>query len=434
MALYWLARELDSSRHGAFIGGLVFAFAPYKLQHYAHLELLFSPCIPCTFAAIHRGLRTRRLLDLLAIPLFVILQFLSGLYYGLFLIVTLAWVCPILYVASIRQAKVLAMPLAAALIMIASVIVVAGVLYGHVFATALGQQRDRSMFEINEYSATPHDFLVLPQSNRLYAPGHNRSTSLPERTFFPGVTSAALALIALAQYRHRRLPVALYTLILLFGATASLGFHAPLYRLLYYLFTPFRSVRVPARFGVFYLFGLAVLSAIGVDRALELFAKSRDRAVVTTALIFALCVEYASRPIVMNVTTVAPAAYNALNRLPFGPIAELPMPRPDALPGQDPEYEYLSTFHWRPMLNGYSGFYPESYLQLLETLTSNSTRGAWLDAIESAQAEYIVFHLRYASSLTDAGRVLYIKTSPKWNTLGSYPGTGEVIWLFGRRR
>ncbi len=26
----------------------------------------------------------------------------------------------------------------------------------------------------------------------------------------------------------------------------------------------------------------------------------------------------------------------------------------------------MSTFHWRPLINGYSGYYPQSYLQALE--------------------------------------------------------------------
>jgi len=31
----------------------------------------------------------------------------------------------------------------------------------------------------------------------------------------------------------------------------------------------------------------------------------------------------------------------------------------------DVTYMYRSTLHWRPMLNGYSGFYPDSYMKLL---------------------------------------------------------------------
>ena len=31
---------------------------------------------------------------------------------------------------------------------------------------------------------------------------------------------------------------------------------------------------------------------------------------------------------------------------------------------------YRSTLHWRPLLNGYSGFYPQSYIKLLYEMRS----------------------------------------------------------------
>ena len=39
------------------------------------------------------------------------------------------------------------------------------------------------------------------------------------------------------------------------------------------------------------------------------------------------------------------------------------------LPGPDPVYAYMSTFHWQPLLNGYSGYYPRPHLQRLDVLT-----------------------------------------------------------------
>ena len=35
-------------------------------------------------------------------------------------------------------------------------------------------------------------------------------------------------------------------------------------------------------------------------------------------------------------------------------------------PASDPAYSYLSTFHWQPIVNGYSGFYPATYLSRLD--------------------------------------------------------------------
>ena len=59
--------------------------------------------------------------------------------------------------------------------------------------------------------------------------------------------------------------------------------------------------------------------------------------------------------------------YEFLARLPDGNVLELPLPRPDGLPFHDASYLYTSTFHWKTLVNGYSGYYPPSYIRRLVT-------------------------------------------------------------------
>jgi hypothetical protein len=67
----------------------------------------------------------------------------------------------------------------------------------------------------------------------------------------------------------------------------------------------------------------------------------------------------------MDFANAAPPVYRILAQQPRGVVAEFPFPRADALPGDEAEHAYMSTFHWFPLLNGYSGIYPPSYLQRL---------------------------------------------------------------------
>ena len=46
----------------------------------------------------------------------------------------------------------------------------------------------------------------------------------------------------------------------------------------------------------------------------------------------------------------------------------MPLAPAHMLPGDDPRYAYLSTFHWMPSINGYSGYYPPSYLDRVHRL------------------------------------------------------------------
>jgi hypothetical protein len=56
LAAFWLAREVTGHAGGAMVAGVIYAFAPYRFTHYAHLELQFVFWIPLLLLAIHRTL------------------------------------------------------------------------------------------------------------------------------------------------------------------------------------------------------------------------------------------------------------------------------------------------------------------------------------------------------------------------------------------
>ena len=93
--------------------------------------------------------------------------------------------------------------------------------------------------------------------------------------------------------------------------------------------------------------------------------------------------------------TQAPALAHWLAQQPRSVVVELPLPKADALHTiQDGLYMYASTFHWQPILNGYSGFYPRSYLELLEETKSFPASPA-LAYLKRRRVDYIVLHGRF---------------------------------------
>ena len=87
----------------------------------------------------------------------------------------------------------------------------------------------------------------------------------------------------------------------------------------------------------------------------------------------------------------APPLYAWLAQQPRGVVAEMPM-TPGGVPGSDPAYSYLSTFHWQPIVNGYSGFYPASYLSRL-TDTAEFPDERALRRLQRDGVRYLVVHL-----------------------------------------
>jgi len=67
------------------------------------------------------------------------------------------------------------------------------------------------------------------------------------------------------------------------------------------------------------------------------------------------------------------------------------MPQPDELPAHDPRYEYMSTFHQMPLINGYSGHYPESFLTRVHRLRGMPDDAA-LQTLVAENVRYVIVH------------------------------------------
>src|SRR5262249_11675681 len=126
------------------------------------------------------------------------------------------------------------------------------------------------------------------------------------------------------------------------------------------------------------------------------------RRVGLTLLLAAMMAEYVTRIPLVEVPNEPPALYRELARLPRGVVAELPVPVVDQLPGLDPEFTYMSTFHWFPLVNGYSGNYPASYLARLERLRGFPD-GTSLLQLRLDGVRYVVVHVaHYSAAQIDA--------------------------------
>ena len=81
--------------------------------------------------------------------------------------------------------------------------------------------------------------------------------------------------------------------------------------------------------------------------------------------------------------------YRVLAQQRRGAVVEFPVPRD--FPGRDAEYAYMSTFHWMPLLNGYSGTFPRSYLMSLARLRSFPHPNA-IGALRRTGIRYVIVH------------------------------------------
>jgi hypothetical protein len=174
------------------------------------------------------------------------------------------------------------------------------------------------------------------------------------------------------------------------------------YRILYEYVPGFEGVRAPARFAMVVAFMLAVLGGYGA----AVLAKSKwgSRLLLAVAAMFLL--EGTAVPFLVNGVTPpsgfhppearlyrpgrAPAIYREpVRAIGDGVLAELPLGQPDF----DLRAMYYSTVHWRPILNGYSGFYPPHYGQLAFALGEVPRHPELsMKALRAAGATHVLVH------------------------------------------
>jgi len=383
-----LVRRLTGNAAAGMVAGLVFAFPPYRIDHYAHLQLQQTQFVPLALWAFHRLLDTGRVRDGVLLGACVAAQMLSCMYYGLFLVPYMGVVCGTLLIAARSMPRRRVIALAAA----AAVAAVAMIPAGRAYLGARAVVGERGRQEVADGSARLRNYLAPPEVNAVYGAIFNRFTD-PERRLFPGFAAIALAIVGLWPPRGLRgYSVRLaYALGLLLAFDVSLGFNGLVYRALYDHFLPFRALRIPARMGIMVSFSLAVLGGFGAARLAGSMRTPRAARLALAAVGVIILIEYASKPLPLWRPPLAPpAAYAAIERdradSPTAVLFEFPTGHME-----DPEYLYYSVFHWQFLVNGYSGFFPPSYQRVVRGV-ANFPDGASFDMIKSHGARYLVVH------------------------------------------
>jgi hypothetical protein len=379
-----LVRRLTGNNGAAIVAGIVFAFAPYRIDHYAHLQLQQTQFIPLALWAFHCLLDSGRLRDGILLGVFTSGQLLSCMYYGIFLIPYMAVVCGALLIENRRMPRQRFI----ALLVAAGIVTAATVPVGRAYLSARAVVGERGREEVAQNSATWRNYLAPPEVNAVYGRMFARFRD-PERRLFPGFVAIALAAIAL--WPPLAAPRIAYALGLLLAVDVSLGFNGVIYRGLYDYFLPFRALRIPARMGLMVGFSLAVLAGYGAARIAGLLRSGNARRAMLTAIGVLMLVEYASNPLPLWAAPARPPESYADLRRDAGDGATSVIFEYPSGAMQDPFYLYYSTFHWQYLVNGYSGFFPPSYQKVMYAMRGFPDETS-MTVIGSHGVRYLVIH------------------------------------------
>ena len=366
LAFYWTERVGPS-----LVAGFIFAFFPARFAQIGHIQLLSLQWAPLALLFLDRYLRDRRWRNQLLAALFIALQVWASFYNGYFLCL----LCGVYYCWFHLWRRELPRP-RDGLIALWLGITLLPVSYPylqlkHAFAF------QRNLDEVILYSADlGKSYLSVPRENWLYGRWLRPFEALNgpgEKALFFGFVPLLLAAVGVIRGLLRkdgssRFLVTAFAGILALSFLLSFGpvlfwfekavFSPMPYRLFYDTVPGFSSMRVPARAMLLGAMALAMLAAWGLRGV-------RREFLLSIVVLIAIGVEYRVGPLHLSEIPVGdqvPEVYTwlAKNHLKDDVVLELPMGDPQT----DTWYTYFSTYHFQPIVNGYSGFTPDYFLQV----------------------------------------------------------------------
>jgi len=339
-----LVRRASGDRLAAFVAGAFFAVGSHRWIRMAHLHAEVTLFLPFALLALDRFWQRRTLGRALLVGAFLALQGLSSIYLGAITALTLAVGIALGAGAGLRARE------AARLV---AGIAVAGLLMAPLarpyFRMRAFQGMEWSLRDVATYATTLESYAA--GGTRLYG-GLTQRHLDPERvqdTLFPGLVVLALGLAGLATAPPRFRAVAL--LASAAAVVFSLGPETALYRALHEGLVLVRGVRALSRFSLVPVLCLSVLAGFALA--------GRWRLSLVALAVF--LVESGNIPI-RYAQVPQPSAVARWLAGKEGAVADLP------LGARDTEVMLDGVAHFRPLVNGDSGFMPRPYTRAMELL------------------------------------------------------------------
>jgi hypothetical protein len=359
--MYLVIERATGDTLAGLVAGSLAAFNSHVFTRLPHLQALHVEFLPLAVLGLHAVLTRPSPAAALALGLVFALQGLTSTYWLTF--ITLGFMVAALVRTSDWTGDRMrrTVPMLALAGAVATVLVVPFLLPYYRVVRDLGVVRH--LDEIAMHSATWQDYLST--TGRLHWELWSRHiwAGAFRTALFPGVIATALVVTAIVSReawrdRHARLWLALAVT----AVVISFGTAVPGYALLWKVFPLLKGVRAPVRMGHLALVAIAALAGFGLAYLRRAGSGRRWTRVAALAVLLGVHVEALRAPMGYIPASLPPSQYDVLARESRAVVAEFPFHHPRQF-FWNAQYMLNSTRHWRPLVNGYSGFLPASYVK-----------------------------------------------------------------------
>jgi hypothetical protein len=383
-----LLHRWTGSWAAGYTAGSLAAFNSYAFLRLPHLQTFHVEFIALILFALDRFVVSGRLRDAALLGIAFALQGLTSIY----LLVFTTWMLLIAVAARARE-WIARHAIRAIGGFVLAAIIAAVLLAPYLFAyyrvhrlTGFG----RTLAEAERGAATWQNY-VSTVSRFHYNLWSHRFVVAGTPPAFPG--AAALAFIALVLVwpdtrRDRRVHMCL-------AAAVGCGIlsvlpRSAMFPALYPFIPGITAVRVVANLEQIVLLMTATLAGFGVAGLGRRLGTRRFWPAAAMAIVLLVNLEARHAPLRLRMFTEIPSIYDVLAPARGAVIVELPFHPPDVF-FANAGYMLNSTRHWHPMLNGYSGYQPMSYVGTFNAIQGFPDQAA-LTALHDRDVTHVVVH------------------------------------------
>jgi hypothetical protein len=410
LATYALGRRITGRTDAAILGALAFGFSSYVLTKWGYVQLQTVGLLPLALLLLFRLLDRPSMRRAALLGIVAALLDLSAVYDGTIYAVSAVVIVVAFLVVRRRHIDPWLVPCLAVAGALALVLVAPVAVEYLRLQNQPGFRRSLS----GEYVFHLNYFLRPAPGNYIWHRiGLSSGPNSEDGGFFPGLSVALLAGVGglalgrrarrhedegTADARARRelgllILAGLAALILALGPDIF-GLPAP-YRFFHDHVPGFAGIRAPGRYGVVTLLSIAMLASYGYARLAERVRSRRLSLVLPIALGVVILGELASPVawVALPTDAVTLAPYRALAHRPTGAVAELPVEAglPEVAFVEAPRMVY-GSIDWHPRLNGYSGFFPATYVSDASVLAGFPNQAA-LQRLTERRVRYVILHV-----------------------------------------
>lgn len=438
VASHWLAWRYTRDHLASMLAGVIYAFCFFKILHGAHLQILWTFWLPMGMLLLAWWFERPRWVTAIALAVVITLQALSSWYVGVLIVLAVViffvWQTVVLLARGPLTKGLLAPSRRVS--QLALIVLICATATWPFAKAYLRGTLESAPEEIRENSARVSDYVLPPAhtwGGRVAAAAGAYGLNLPfgERAVFAGYVALAAAAIAIGVLASRRAGrpeptrpdrrAELWCLV----AIGALAFACSLGPAAGTDWTPFGLIshlpglslfRAPARFALLVMLALSVLAAYAARWWQDRWGRAgRILTVVLIPLAVSESLMIGGSPVGRPQPISIPPIYRQLATLPPGPVVSLPGYREPQWWWLRADYQYYSTAHWFPIVNGYSRVDPPEHGWIMGHMTAfpgvNSA-----NTMRRLGVRYVVLHAdRYPNG---AAEILAVaRSSPDFTLL-----------------